>query len=416
MLRYTLRRLSWLPVILFTTSLIAFVMLRTLPGQDPVDVIAGQGATEEQKQQVREQLGLERPMIEQYWDWLSGVLVGDFGTSYESQAPVRDQFKDKFPLSFELVLISVAFSAVFGIAAGIISALYRNGMFDYGVRLFAVMGASVPSFFLLTLLVVVPSNLWNYVQPVGGDVGLLDNPARNLRLILPTALVLGVASSVGLMRLVRTTMLEVLRADYVRTAHAKGLPRLTVVLSHALRNSATPIVTALGAEFILIFGGSIIAEQILSIRGVGEWFFLAAFKRDLPVVQCDPSHIEQVFLALMMNAIDAMPRGGNLWVRTRPAAAPNHSVEVQIQDDGVGIAPDVVPHLFEPFFTTKERGHGVGLGLAISHGIIERHHGTIAVQSESGRGTTFTILLPVSRLPAPPAGASELPTHAAKAR
>ncbi len=301
MLRYTLRRLSWLPVILFTTSLIAFVMLRTLPGQDPVDVIAGQGATEEQKRQVREQLGLERPMIEQYWDWLSGVLVGDFGTSYESQAPVRDQFKDKFPLSFELVLISVAFSAVFGIAAGIISALYRNGMFDYGVRLFAVMGASVPSFFLLTLLVVVPSNLWNYVQPVGGDVGLLDNPARNLRLILPTALVLGVASSVGLMRLVRTTMLEVLRADYVRTAHAKGLPRLTVVLSHALRNSATPIVTALGAEFILIFGGSIIAEQILSIRGVGEWFFLAAFKRDLPVVQF--LVVYTAFIVMIVNLI-----------------------------------------------------------------------------------------------------------------
>jgi two-component system NtrC family sensor kinase len=137
---------------------------------------------------------------------------------------------------------------------------------------------------------------------------------------------------------------------------------------------------------------------------------------DLPVVQCDPSQIEQVFLALMMNAIDALPRGGNLWVRTRPAAAPNHSVEVQIQDDGVGIAPDVVPHLFEPFFTTKERGHGVGLGLAISKGIIERHHGTIDVQSEHGRGTTFTILLPVSRLPAPPAGASEFPTQAVKAR
>ena len=285
MLRYTIRRLTWLPVILFATSLIAFVMLRTLPGQDPADVIAGQGATEEQKERVREELGLARPIIEQYWDWLSGVLVGDFGTSYESQAPVRDQFKDKFPLSFELVLIAVAFSAVFGIGAGIVSATFRNGMLDYNVRLFAVLGASVPSFFLLTLLVVIPSNLWNYVQPVGGDVDLLHHPARNLELILPTAIVLGVASSAGLMRLVRTTMLEVLQADYVRTARAKGLHRSAIVMSHALRNSATPILTALGAEFILGFGGSIIAEQILSIRGVGEWFFTAAFKRDLPVVQ-----------------------------------------------------------------------------------------------------------------------------------
>lgn len=301
MLRYTLRRLSWLPIILFATSLIAFVMLRVLPGQDPADVIAGQGATEEQKQRVREELGLERPIIEQYWDWLSGVLVGDFGKSYESQAPVRDQFKDKFPLSFELVLISVAFSAAFGIASGIISAMYRNGALDYGVRTFAVVGASVPSFFLLTLLVVIPSNLWNYVQPVGGDVGLLDNPMRNLRLILPTAIVLGIASSAGLMRLVRTTMLEVLRADYIRTARAKGLPRPAIVLSHALRNSATPIVTALGAEFILIFGGSIIAEQVLSIRGVGEWFFSAAFKRDLPVVQF--LVVYTAFIVIMVNLI-----------------------------------------------------------------------------------------------------------------
>jgi two-component system NtrC family sensor kinase len=139
-------------------------------------------------------------------------------------------------------------------------------------------------------------------------------------------------------------------------------------------------------------------------------------ENELPAVQCDPSQVEQVLLALMMNAIEAMPRGGNLWLRTRPVAVNGDSVEVQVQDDGVGIAAEVLPHLFEPFFTTKERGHGVGLGLAISRGIIDRHHGRIDVQSEVGRGTTFTILLPISSLPLPAPGADTQLHQIAKVR
>jgi len=116
--------------------------------------------------------------------------------------------------------------------------------------------------------------------------------------------------------------------------------------------------------------------------------------QDLPRVQCDPAQIEQVLLALIMNAIDAMPRGGNLWLRTR-LREPSDTVEIQVRDDGAGIPPEILPQIFEPFLTTKESGHGVGLGLAISHGIIERHHGHIEVQSETNKGTTFTITLPL---------------------
>jgi len=286
MLRYTLRRLLWLPVILLVVSLVAFIMLRGLPGQDPVDVILlGPGATEEQKQQVREQLGLDKPIWEQYLMWLGDAVRGDFGQSFETNRDIRDEFFDRFPLSFQLMLMSAVITAIVGIAFGILSALYRNRGPDYGVRAVAVVSASVPSFFLLTLLIVIPSYLWNYSMPVGGDFGLLEDPWRNVRLLGPPAIILGVAGAAGLMRLVRTTMLETLRADYVRTAHAKGLPGHDVVLGHALRNSAIPILTALGAEFILLFGGSIIAEQVLSIRGVGEWFFTASLKRDLPVMQ-----------------------------------------------------------------------------------------------------------------------------------
>lgn len=292
MLRYALRRLLWLPVILFGVSAIAFFMLRGLPGQDPAAAIAGQGATKPQLERIRSDLGLERPVVRQYLDWLGGLLRGDFGREYRSGggdassgAPIRQQFWTRFPRSFELIFLSIIISSIVGIGFGVISALWRNSPIDYAVRIFAVLAASIPEFFLLTLLIIIPSYLWRYSQPVGGYVSIFEDPWRNLRLIGPAAVIIGIGGSAGLMRLTRTTMLEVLRSDYVRTARAKGLRAHTVVLSHALRNSLTPIVTAIGTAFVAIFGGSIIAEQILSIQGLGEWFFTAAFIRDLPVVQ-----------------------------------------------------------------------------------------------------------------------------------
>jgi peptide/nickel transport system permease protein len=166
-----------------------------------------------------------------------------------------------------------------------VSALWRNSPFDYVVRVFAVLAASVPEFFLLTLLIVIPATLWQYSQPVGGYVSLLEDPWTNLRLMGPAAIIIGIGGSAGLMRLTRTTMLEVLRSDYVRTARAKGLRGTGVVLSHALRNALTPIVTTVGTAFVAIFSGSVIAEQILSIRGLGQWFFQSAGFRDLVVMQ-----------------------------------------------------------------------------------------------------------------------------------
>ena len=179
----------------------------------------------------------------------------------------------------------VIISAVLGIGFGIISAMFRNTLADYGVRFGAVAASSIPEFFLLTLLIILPSYWWNYSMPVGGYVAIYDDPWTNLRLMFPAAAVIGVAGSAGLMRLTRTTMLEVLRAEYVRTARAKGLRQRTVILTHALRNAGTPIATALGTAVIAVFGGSVIVERILSIQGIGEWFFMAAFIRDLPVVQ-----------------------------------------------------------------------------------------------------------------------------------
>lgn len=285
MLRYALRRLAWLPIILFGVSAIVFVMLRMLPGQNPAEVIAGQGATPEQIEQLEEQLGLNKPIWDQYRNWLGDLLRGDFGDEFYSQKPIKDEFIRRFPPSFQIVTMSLIIGTVVGIGAGIISAMFRNRAPDYVVRFGAVAASSVPEFFLLTLLIVVPAYLWQYSQPVGGYVPIYEDPWTNLRLMLPPAIILGVAGSAGLMRLTRTTMLEVLQSDYVRTARAKGLRQNTVIFSHALRNAGTPIITAVGTAFIAVFGGSIIVEQVLSIDGLGLWFFRSSIQRDLSVVQ-----------------------------------------------------------------------------------------------------------------------------------
>jgi peptide/nickel transport system permease protein len=156
---------------------------------------------------------------------------------------------------------------------------------DYSVRLFAVIGQSIPEFFLLILLIIIPSILFNYAPPVGGFVSPLKDPVHNLRLFGPPSLVLGLAGSAGIMRLTRATMLEVLRSDYVRTARAKGLRGRSVIINHAFRNTVAPLVTVIGIAFTTIFGGSVIAEQVLSIDGLGRFLFLSVLSRDFPVVQ-----------------------------------------------------------------------------------------------------------------------------------
>ncbi len=285
MFRYTLRRLAWLPIILFGASLLVFILLRTLPGQDPAKAIGGQGATEEDYQEIRQELGLDKPLWQQYTTWLGDVATGDFGKEYRSEKPVRDEFWRRFPATVQIIGLGLFFAVFFGISFGIISAMYRNSVVDYVVRVFAVLGSAIPEFFLLSLLIIVPSYLWNYSQPVGGYQPFFDDPLRYVRHMLPPALIIGIGGSAGLMRLTRTTMLEVLQSDYVRTAKAKGLRQHTVILTHALKNAGTPIATAVGSAFIAVFGGSIIVEQVMSIQGLGQWFFQAALIRDFPVVQ-----------------------------------------------------------------------------------------------------------------------------------
>jgi peptide/nickel transport system permease protein len=280
-----MRRLVFLPLVMILVSVITFFLLRVLPQQDPAILMAGENATPAQVAAIHKELGLDKPVLVQFGDWVGGVARGDLGTTYYGKRDILHEVERRFPASAELILLSLTISFVLGVSFGVISAVMRNSPVDYGVRLLAVFGQSVPEFFLLILLILVPSILWRYAPPAGGYVSPVDDLWRNIRMFGPPSLVLGIGGSAGIMRLQRTTMLEVLRSDYVRTARAKGLAGYNVVMTHAFRNTLAPLITVLGVAFTTIFGGSVIAERIMSLDGLGVFFLSSVAQRDFPVVQ-----------------------------------------------------------------------------------------------------------------------------------
>jgi peptide/nickel transport system permease protein len=284
MWRFALRRLAFIPLIAIGIGAVTFFLLRILPG-DTATILCGPQCTEERREEIRQALNLDRPVIVQYGEWMRDVATGDLGTSLYGGADVLTEVKRRLPVSFEIMLLTLLFSGTIGITFGVISAVMRNSGIDYGVRVLAVFGQSIPDFFLLTLLVVLPSIWFSYAAPAGGYVSFVQDPWTNLRMFVPPTLVLSLGHAAGLMRLVRGTMLEVLRSDYVRTARAKGLHPRTVVIRHAFRNTLAPVITVLSFTIATAFSGSIILERVMGIQGLGNFFFQAVYTRDLPVVQ-----------------------------------------------------------------------------------------------------------------------------------
>lgn len=285
MRQYALRRLAYLPLIMVVVSLVTFFTLRLPWATDPVLQYVNQNTTLEQEQEIRRELGLDKPMLQQFAIWMGQVARGDMGETFRSNQPVWEEIKRRLPVNLEILVLSVFFSTLFGVAFGVITAVKQNSPVDYGFRVFAVFGQSIPDFFLLILLIVLPSIWWNYSPPVGGHVSFLDDPWENLRLYVPPTLLLGVGGAAAMMRLTRSTLLEVFRQDYMRTARAKGLGGRAVVLDHGLRNSLIPIVTLIGGQVTALFFGSLILEQIFSINGLGQFFLVSSITADFPVIQ-----------------------------------------------------------------------------------------------------------------------------------
>jgi peptide/nickel transport system permease protein len=282
---YILRRVAFAIPTLIVVSIGIFLMVRLLPG-DIIDILFGgdQTASEEIKEQAREQLGLNGSYPEQYWRWISGVLQGDFGFSLRNTEPVSNIILDALTVTLELVILGLLIATLVGVPLGVISAVKRDSAWDFVARLGGLVGLSIPSFWLATLLLLFTSRVFGWVPPLN-YVSPFDDPIENLSQFILPAISISVFTMAIVMRMVRATMLEVLGQDYVRTARAKGVDRSTVITKHALRNALIPVVTIVGFEIGVLIGGAAIIETIFGLPGVGYVLLQAIFGRDYPLIQ-----------------------------------------------------------------------------------------------------------------------------------
>ncbi len=293
---YVLRRFLVAIPTLIGISIIIFLLVRLLPG-DIVDILLGgdNTATEEQKQATREQLGLTGSYFEQYWHWASSFVQGDFGFSYRNTQPVSEILGTALPITLELVILGLLIACVIGIPLGVLSAVKRDSKHDYAARVGGLIGVSIPSFWLATLLLLFTSRVFGWVPPLN-YTPIYEDPIENLSQFILPAISISVFTLAVVMRMVRATMLEVLGQDYVRTARAKGVKQKVVISRHALRNALIPVVTVVGFEIGILMGGSAIVEIIFGLPGMGNTLINAIFNRDYPVVQAATMLIAAVFI------------------------------------------------------------------------------------------------------------------------
>jgi peptide/nickel transport system permease protein len=283
MLRFILRRLLSAIPTLILVSLFVFTLQKLLPG-DPVLAMAGEERDPAVMEYLREKYRLNDPLPLQYLHWVGNVLQGDFGTSLRTEQPVTTLLASKLPVTLELAVLALAIALLIGIPTGVISAVRKGTSVDYAANVFALSGISIPHFWLGILLIMIFAVKLQWL-PASGFVPLGEDLGQNLKTLLLPSFVLGAGLSGVLMRHTRSAMLEVLRADYVRTARAKGLFPRAVILKHALRNALMPIVTLTTLLFGELLGGAVLTEQVFSIPGFGKMIVDAVFNRDYAVVQ-----------------------------------------------------------------------------------------------------------------------------------
>jgi peptide/nickel transport system permease protein len=283
---YLLRRLVALVPTLLGISIIVFLVIHLIPG-DTISAMIGTQykLTEAQAAALRAYFGLDQPLYVQYFRWITAALRGDLGYSVRSGEPVLQEILSRFPVTLELTVFALVIALVVGIPIGIVSAVKSNTGIDLFGRLLALVGLTLPNFWLGTLLILMLST-WFGILPNSGDyTEIYQNPVRNLEQLLFPAITLGFAFTASVMRTTRSAMLEVFRQDYVRTARSKGLNEERVVFRHCLKNALIPVITIAGVEFGYLLGGAVIVEEIFSLPGIGRLMLNGINQRDYAVVQ-----------------------------------------------------------------------------------------------------------------------------------
>jgi peptide/nickel transport system permease protein len=286
MQKYILRRLMLMIPTLFGLTFLVFAMVRLMPG-DIVALISGDyGATsKETRDAILKDFKLDKNIPEQYVLWLGEVGRMNLGSSLISGRSVQSELGSRLPVTFELGLLALGFSVVLGIPIGILSAVKQDTVADYGGRSLAIGLLAAPNFWIALVLIALAGRYFRWGVPPTTYVGLADNPISNIKLMAIPAMLLGGASSGGVMRFTRTAMLEVLRQDYIRTARSKGLTDRVVIIRHAMKNALIPVITVIGLSVPSLVGGAVIIESVYSIPGMGRYYIAAVNQLDFPVVQ-----------------------------------------------------------------------------------------------------------------------------------
>lgn len=287
MQEYTLRRLLMMIPTLLGVLLIIFVIMRVVPG-DVASLIATRGgegvATEEEISNIREKLGLADPLPVQFVKYVWGLVRLDVGNSLWSGYPVVQDIVTRFPLTLELAILSVAISLAIAIPIGVLSAIRQDTMVDYIFRMMSIIGLAAPHFWVGVMVILFLSIYFHWIPPLGYTDFFVD-PAKNLQQMIWPALVMGWGSSASVLRMTRSSMLEVLREDYIRTAWAKGLRERSVVFRHALKNAMLPVITIVGLHIGGALNGAVIMEVIFTLPGVGRLLIDSLNHRDYPMIQ-----------------------------------------------------------------------------------------------------------------------------------
>ena len=300
MLTYFVKRLAAVIPTIFFVSIIIFCLQQLLPG-DPAVILAGEDQDPNVVAYLRQKMHLDEALPVRYGYWIAGVLQGDLGESLRIQQPVLQLIKEKLPVTLELAALAMVIALLIGIPAGIISAVAKDSLWDYAANMVALWGLSTPNFWLGILMILLFSVSLGWL-PASGYVSPFEDLRANLAAMIMPAFVLGNAIAAVLMRHTRSAMLQVLDADYVRTARAKGLNERKVVLKHALRNALTPIITLGALEFGTLLSGAVLTEQVFSIPGFGKLIVDAVFNRDYAVVQGVVLFTSTVYIVLNLLA------------------------------------------------------------------------------------------------------------------
>ena len=272
---FILKRIAQIIPVTLGVTLVVFLIMQMIPG-DPALILAGEGASNETVEELRENLGLNKPLYVQYGEYINNLLHGDMGNSLKNKQPVFEEITARLPITIELAIYSILITIVLGLIAGIISAIRHYSILDVGLMIVALLGISLPSFWLGILLMYVFSVQLHWLPVAGWE------SAKHI--ILP-AITLGAGGAAIVARMTRSSMLEVVNQDYIRTAKAKGLKGYVIILKHALRNALIPVITVVGLQFGTLLGGTVLVESVFAVNGLGRMIVDAIRTRDIPVVQ-----------------------------------------------------------------------------------------------------------------------------------